>query len=101
MTSPFRCTGADAFRGEPYSWGARCAARSAGIARQQDPPIPPRIVGGCEFGRISTLAAATLRQMGFQGAAALEAASRRREAGFPAKVRKGAVSTAGVMPAHV
>lgn len=43
-----------------------------------------RIVTCCEFGRISTLAAATLRQMGFQRAVALDGGIRAwREAGYP------------------
>jgi rhodanese-related sulfurtransferase len=38
----------------------------------------------CEFGRISTLAAATLRIMGFQRAAALDGGVKAwREAGYP------------------
>jgi glyoxylase-like metal-dependent hydrolase (beta-lactamase superfamily II)/rhodanese-related sulfurtransferase len=41
-----------------------------------------RILTCCEFGRISTLAAATLRQMGFQGAVALDGGMKAwREAG--------------------
>jgi rhodanese-related sulfurtransferase len=43
-----------------------------------------RIVTCCEFGRISTLAAATLRTMGFQRAAALDGGMKAwREAGYP------------------
>ena len=43
-----------------------------------------RIVTCCELGRISTLAAATLRQMGFQRAVALDGGVRAwREAGYP------------------
>ena len=43
-----------------------------------------RIVTCCEFGRISTLAAATLRQMGFQRAVALDGGMQAwREAGYP------------------
>ena len=50
----------------------------------QDLPDPTkRIVTCCEFGRISTLAAATLRQMGFQRAVALDGGVKAwREAGF-------------------
>ena len=45
-----------------------------------------RILSYCEFGRISTLAAATLRQMGFQGAVALDGGMKAwREAGFQLK----------------
>jgi glyoxylase-like metal-dependent hydrolase (beta-lactamase superfamily II)/rhodanese-related sulfurtransferase len=48
-------------------------------------PDPTRhIVTCCEFGRISTLAAATLRVMGFQRAVALDGGVKAwREAGFP------------------
>jgi rhodanese-related sulfurtransferase len=43
-----------------------------------------RIVTCCEFGRISTLAAATLRTMGFIHAAALDGGMKAwREAGLP------------------
>jgi glyoxylase-like metal-dependent hydrolase (beta-lactamase superfamily II)/rhodanese-related sulfurtransferase len=48
-----------------------------------------RILSYCEFGRISTLAAATLRQMGFQGAVALDGGMKAwREAGFPVTAGK-------------
>ena len=48
-----------------------------------------RVLCYCEFGRISTLAAATLRVMGFQGAVALDGGMKAwREAGFPAKAGK-------------
>jgi glyoxylase-like metal-dependent hydrolase (beta-lactamase superfamily II)/rhodanese-related sulfurtransferase len=47
-----------------------------------DPTI--RILTVCEFGRVSTLAAATLRQIGFQRAIALDGGMKAwREAGFP------------------
>lgn len=51
----------------------------------QDLPDPTRrIVACCEFGRISTLATATLRQMGFQRAVALDGGMKAwREAGYP------------------
>jgi len=51
----------------------------------QDLPDPTkRIVVCCEFGRISTLAAATLRAMGFQRAAALDGGLKNwRETGYP------------------
>ena len=43
-----------------------------------------RMVVYCDFGRISTLAASTLRQMGFLGAAALDGGIRAwQEAGYP------------------
>ena len=47
-----------------------------------DPTV--RILACCEFGKISTIAAATLRSMGFQGAIALDGGIRAwREAGHP------------------
>jgi glyoxylase-like metal-dependent hydrolase (beta-lactamase superfamily II) len=47
-----------------------------------DPSV--RILACCEFGKISTIAAATLRSMGFQGAIALDGGIRAwREAGHP------------------
>jgi rhodanese-related sulfurtransferase len=47
-----------------------------------DPTI--RILTVCEFGRISTLAAATLRQIGYQRAIALDGGMKAwREAGYP------------------
>jgi glyoxylase-like metal-dependent hydrolase (beta-lactamase superfamily II)/rhodanese-related sulfurtransferase len=51
----------------------------------QDLPDPTRrIVVCCEFGRISTLATATLRELGFQRAVALDGGMKAwREAGFP------------------
>jgi glyoxylase-like metal-dependent hydrolase (beta-lactamase superfamily II)/rhodanese-related sulfurtransferase len=51
----------------------------------QDLPDPTRrIVVYCELGRISTLATATLRELGFQRAAALDGGIEAwREAGFP------------------
>jgi glyoxylase-like metal-dependent hydrolase (beta-lactamase superfamily II)/rhodanese-related sulfurtransferase len=43
-----------------------------------------RILACCEFGRISTLATATLRTMGFRGAVALDGGMKAwREAGYP------------------
>jgi rhodanese-related sulfurtransferase len=43
----------------------------------------------CEFGRISTLATATLRQMGFCGAVALDGGVKAwREAGYAVKAGK-------------
>jgi rhodanese-related sulfurtransferase len=51
----------------------------------QDLPDPMRrIVSCCEFGRISTLATATLREMGFLRAVALDGGVKAwREAGYP------------------
>ena len=47
-----------------------------------DPTL--RIVTCCEFGKISTLAAATLRQLGFMRATALDGGMKAwREAGYP------------------
>jgi glyoxylase-like metal-dependent hydrolase (beta-lactamase superfamily II)/rhodanese-related sulfurtransferase len=48
-----------------------------------------RILVYCEFGYVSTLATATLRQMGFQGAVALDGGMKAwREAGYTVKVGK-------------
>jgi rhodanese-related sulfurtransferase len=47
-----------------------------------DPTL--RILAVCEFGRVSTLAAATLRQIGFQRAIALDGGMKAwRESGYP------------------
>ena len=46
-----------------------------------------RILTCCEFGRISTLAAATLKVLGFQRAVALDGGMKAwRKAGYPMKV---------------
>jgi len=51
-------------------------------AELPDPTL--RIVTACEFGKISTLAAATLRELGFMRAAALDGGMQgRRDAGYP------------------
>jgi glyoxylase-like metal-dependent hydrolase (beta-lactamase superfamily II)/rhodanese-related sulfurtransferase len=66
--------------------GARLLPRGQLELRvNQDLPDPTRrIVSYCEFGRISTLATATLREMGFQRAVALDGGMKAwREAGFP------------------
>jgi glyoxylase-like metal-dependent hydrolase (beta-lactamase superfamily II)/rhodanese-related sulfurtransferase len=68
--------------------GARLLPRGQLELRvNQDLPDPtPRILAYCEFGRISTLAAATLREMGYQRAVALDGGMKAwREAGFPIK----------------
>ncbi|HXX10095.1 MAG TPA: rhodanese-like domain-containing protein, partial [Burkholderiales bacterium] len=56
----------------------------------QDLPDPTvRILTYCEFGRISTLAAATLRAMGFQRAVALDGGVKAwREAAYPIRPGK-------------
>jgi glyoxylase-like metal-dependent hydrolase (beta-lactamase superfamily II) len=55
-------------------------------ANQELPDPTCRIVACCEFGRISTLAAATLREMGYQRAVALDGGMQAwREAGYPVK----------------
>jgi glyoxylase-like metal-dependent hydrolase (beta-lactamase superfamily II)/rhodanese-related sulfurtransferase len=66
--------------------GARLLPRGQLELRvNQDLPDPTRrIVVCCEFGRISTLATATLREMGFQRASAMDGGMKAwREAGFP------------------
>ena len=71
--------------------GARLLPRGQLELRvNQELPDPTcRIVAYCEFGRISTLATATLRTMGFQRAVALDGGMQAwREASYP--VRSGA-----------
>ncbi|MBL0420281.1 MBL fold metallo-hydrolase [Ramlibacter sp. AW1] len=66
--------------------GARLLPRGQLELRVNDElPDPTRhIVTCCEFGRISTLAAATLREMGFQRAVALDGGVKAwRDAGYP------------------
>ena len=49
-----------------------------------------RILAYCEFGRISTLAAATLRELGFRRAVALDGGMKAwREAGYPVQLPGG------------
>jgi glyoxylase-like metal-dependent hydrolase (beta-lactamase superfamily II)/rhodanese-related sulfurtransferase len=71
--------------------GARLLPRGQ-LELRVDKELPDptaRIVACCEFGRISTLAAATLRTMGFQRAVALDGGMKSWvEAGYP--VRAGA-----------
>lgn len=66
--------------------GARLLPRGQLELRvDQELPDPTRrVLAYCEFGRISTLAAATLREMGFQRAVALDGGMKAwREAGYP------------------
>jgi rhodanese-related sulfurtransferase len=58
----------------------------------EDFPDPTlRIIVCCEFGKISTLAAATLRQLGFMRTAALDGGMKGwRDAGFPLEQEPGA-----------
>jgi rhodanese-related sulfurtransferase len=66
--------------------GARHLPRGQLELRVNDelPDPTARIIACCEFGRISTLAAATLRQLGFQRAVALDGGMKAwREAGYP------------------
>ena len=66
--------------------GARLLPRGQLELRvNQDLPDPTqRILTCCELGRISTLAAATLRQLGFMHAVALDGGMKAwREAGYP------------------
>lgn len=68
--------------------GARLLPRGQLELRvNEELPDPTRrIVTCCEFGRISTLAAATLRDMGFQRVVALDGGMKAwREAGYPLK----------------
>ncbi|HEV3182816.1 MAG TPA: rhodanese-like domain-containing protein, partial [Steroidobacteraceae bacterium] len=66
--------------------GARLLPRGQLELRvNQELPDPTRrIVACCEFGRISTLATATLREMGYRRAVALDGGMQAwREAGYP------------------
>jgi len=68
--------------------GARLLPRGQLELRvNEELPDPTRrILACCEFGRISTLAAATLQQMGFQRAVALDGGMKAwREAGYPVR----------------
>jgi rhodanese-related sulfurtransferase len=53
--------------------------------------IDPELLVCCEFGRVSTLATATLRQMGFQRAVALDG-------GMKAWREAGHAVTTGIIP---
>jgi glyoxylase-like metal-dependent hydrolase (beta-lactamase superfamily II)/rhodanese-related sulfurtransferase len=78
----------DAFA-EGHVPGARLLPRGQLELRVNQELTDPtkRILVYCEFGRISTLATATLRQMGFRGAVALDGGMKAwREAGFPLKI---------------
>jgi rhodanese-related sulfurtransferase len=73
--------------------GARLLPRGQLELRVNDELTDPtvRILAYCEFGRVSTLAAATLRQMGFRGAVALDGGMKAwREAGYPLEASRGA-----------
>ncbi len=68
--------------------GARLLPRGQLELRVNDdlPDPTQRIVACCEFGRISTLATATLRELGYQRAVALDGGVKAwREAGYPLK----------------
>ena len=74
-----------------YVAGARLLPRGQLELRVNDelPDPTRRILAVCEFGRISTLAAATLRQLGFQHAIALYGGMKAwREAGYPLALGK-------------
>jgi len=71
--------------------GARLLPRGQLELRVNEELTDPsrRILVYCELGRVSTLATATLRQMGFQGAVALDGGMKAwREAGYTVKVGK-------------
>jgi glyoxylase-like metal-dependent hydrolase (beta-lactamase superfamily II)/rhodanese-related sulfurtransferase len=71
--------------------GARLLPRGQLELRVNEELTDPtrRILVCCEFGRVSTLATATLREMGFQGAVALDGGMKAwREAGYPVKAGK-------------
>jgi glyoxylase-like metal-dependent hydrolase (beta-lactamase superfamily II)/rhodanese-related sulfurtransferase len=80
----------DAFE-EGHIPGAQLLPRGQLELRVNDELTNPtrRIVAYCEFGRVSTLATATLRQMGFQGAVALDGGMKAwRDAGYMVKAGK-------------
>ena len=80
----------DAFE-EGHIPGARLLPRGQLELRVNDELTDPtrRILAYCEFGRVSTLATATLRQMGFQGAVALDGGMKAwRDAGYTVKAGK-------------
>jgi rhodanese-related sulfurtransferase len=80
----------DAFE-EGHIPGARLLPRGQLELRVNQELTDPtrRILAYFELGRISTLAAATLRQMGFQSAVALDGGMKAwREAGFPVRAGK-------------
>jgi rhodanese-related sulfurtransferase len=80
----------DAFE-EGHIPGARLLPRGQLELRVNEELTNPtkRILVCCEFGRVSTLATATLRQMGFRGAVALDGGMKAwREAGYPVKPGK-------------
>jgi len=80
----------DAFEGGHVP-GARLLPRGQLELRVNEELSDPtrRILVYCEFGRVSTLATATLRQMGFQGAVALDGGMKAwREAGYTVKAGK-------------
>ena len=71
--------------------GARLLPRGQLELRVNEELTDPtkRILAYCEFGRVSTLATATLRQMGFQGAVALDGGMKAwRDAGYIVKAGK-------------
>jgi rhodanese-related sulfurtransferase len=71
---------------EGHVQGARLLPRGQLELRVNEelPDPTQRVLAVCEYGRISTLAAATLHQMGFQRAIALDGGMKAwREAGYP------------------
>jgi rhodanese-related sulfurtransferase len=77
----------DAYEAAHIPERACCRAGSSSCAVNQDLPDPTRrILACCELGYISTLAASTLREMGFQHAVALDGGMKAwRESGYPTK----------------
>ncbi|GAC1667860.1 MAG: MBL fold metallo-hydrolase [Steroidobacteraceae bacterium] len=76
---------------EGHILGARLLPRGQLELRVNEELTDPtrRILVYCEFGRVSTLATATLRQMGFRSAVALDGGMKAwREARYPVKVGK-------------
>jgi rhodanese-related sulfurtransferase len=76
---------------EGYIKGARLLPRGQLELRVNQELTDPtrRFLVYCEFGRISALATATLRQLGFRGAVALDGGMKAwRDAGYPVNVGK-------------
>ena len=77
----------DAYDAVTFRARACCRGVSSSCASTRNCPIPTRrILACCELGHISTLAAATLREIGFLRAVALDGGMKAwRETGYPVK----------------
>ena len=88
------CARSDAFDAGHVPGARTCRAGSSSCASTTSCRTRrARIVTVCEFGKISTLAAATLRDLGFLRAAALDGGMKAwREGGFPVETARRGVS---------